>query len=248
MKTDCPPKLVIERFFFEGKGDDGVKNHVEECPSCRGKLLLLQKDREDFLKKYPFELLWKKIGFRREKGRFWERWFLPVPLRAGLALATISGLMILALWQQGRLPEILSKGGVGLNLTVAHEGVSTRGTDGMSLAPGDHLQFVYSTGQERFLLLFGIEANRTLTVYYPYGGSSSAPVSPGKDKPLPHAIQWRPSSPYERFVALFSEEPISLREVEEALGKTFEERKSVEKLKRFPLPYRQVSILLYRKN
>lgn len=251
MKSHCPPELVLQGFFFEGKETTEIQEHLQSCSVCQVRIDQWKKDRGLFLKKYPFERLWKKIEDRDRKG-FWKlfrwKWLLPVPLRGTLALATVASLMLFVLWQQVRSPMILSKGGVGLGFYASHDGRLERGRDRISLSPGDELQFLYTTQRDRFLILFGVEADRTLTVYYPAGGSSGAPVPLGKKRPLPQAVRWQPHSPYERFFALFSEEPISRLTLESALGKEIQEGKSVEAMKRLPLPYSQVSILVYKKN
>ena len=249
MKSPCPPTLILERLFVEGEETPEVRSHLEACATCQGRLREMKEQRTAFLSKYPFERVWDEISPRRRWARFWEKFLLPAPLRAGLAFAALAGLMVFVLWQRtGQDPMILTKGGVGLGFLVSHEGKVERGRDGISLRPGDEIQFLYSSSGERFLLLFGVEANRSLTVYYPQGGPSGSPIDLGQQKRLPQAIRWLPSSPYERFFALFSKEPVSIREVEEALRRAVAEGKSVEGMRRFPLRYPQVSLMVHRKN
>lgn len=248
MKSDCPSKLVMERFFLEG-GDE-IRDHVDACTVCQEKMALRKEEKEGFLQQYPFERLWNAIRPRPKEriSRFWERFLLPVPLRAGLAFATVACLMLFAFWHQTQSPVILSKGGsgVGLGFYVSHAGKVTRGKDRMSIPTGDDLQFVYSSpGEGWFLFLFGVEADRTVTVYYPYDANLSGPIESGKKNRLPQALRWQPHSAYERFFAIFSEEPISRGVIESSLQEA--SGKSVEGLSRFPLPYPQVSFILYRK-
>ncbi len=244
MKSNCPPKIVLEGYFFDGKLPEDVEDHIQSCTDCRGRIQLLSEQKETFLKKYPFERFWET---RREKG-FWKKLEIFLPPRPVLALATLAGLMVFALWSNRQSPEILSKGGFGLEFYVSHEGKIERGKSGMPASEGDDLQFVYSAEREGSLLLFGVEADRTLTVYFPDGGSMSGAVEAGKKKRLPQALRWKPTTPYERFFALFSEKPISVAEVQAALQKSFQEGKSIEETSRFPLAYPQSSIILYRRD
>lgn len=246
MKSNCPPKIVLEGFFYEGKFPEDVEDHVASCDSCRERLRLWSEEKKLFLQKYPFQNLWDTLEVKRKRNRFWEWIPLPLPVRTALAFAAIAGLMVFAVWQYRQPPEILSKGGAGLGFYVSHEGQVRRGENGMPLPAGDDLQFLYSTDEGRFLLLFGVESDGTLTVYHPHGGDRSAPVEPGKKNRLPQAIRWQPQSRYERFYALFSEEPVGLEEVKSALSSAG--NKPVEEITRLPLPYSQASVIVYRKN
>lgn len=245
MKSNCPKKIVLEGFSLHGKFPDDVEDHVLSCAGCQEKLRLWNEERGDFLQKYPFWKLWNAIESKKKNPRFWERFFVPPPFRTALALATIAGLMVFAVWQYRQPPIVISKGGVGLGFYYAHEGQARRGEDRMTLTAGDDLQFVYSSTQERYLILFGLEADGTLTIYYPAEGRTSAAIETGQNKKLPSAVRWEPRSSYERFFTLFSKEPVSLEEVKTALASA--NYKSIEELSRFPLPYPQASVIVYRK-
>jgi hypothetical protein len=245
MKSNCPPKIVLEGFFYDGKFPEDAEDHIASCDACREKVRLWSEEKKVFLQKYPFQKLWDTFD-KRKRSRSWGWIPFPPAVRTALAFAAIGGLAVFAVWQSRQPPEILSKGGAGLGFYVSHEGQVRRGENGMTLPAGDDLQFLYSTDEGRFLLLFGVEADGTLTVYHPHGGDLSAPVEPARKNRLPQAIRWRPQSPYERFFALFSDKPVSVEEVKTVLRSLSD--KSVEEMSRLPLPYPQASVIVYRKN
>ncbi len=245
MSTRCPKKWALERFFAEGSPAGPVADHAAGCPSCRETLTHYQAQKAAFLAKHPFRQLWNALEERRASRRFWRKWLLPVPLRTAVAFASIAGLIVFAVWRHQQSPEILTKGGVGLGFYVSSQGKIEKGRNGMSLRPGTEVQFLYSSQKESYLLLAGIEEDGTVTFYYPPNGEASGPIEPAKKSPLPTALRWRPAGRYERFFALFTEMPIPSEEFKaaaEGLGKTIEQEG------RFPLPYPQVSIILYRKD
>src|SRR3989338_966277 len=189
-----------------------------------------EDEKKKFLAQYPFERLWKEINGDGRISWFsrFRRWLVAsLGLQATVAMAGIATLMIVGLWQIPEFQDIRSKGGVGLTFytALAPGEEIVRGKDGMTLPVGADLQFVYSSPDNPFLLLIGVEANGALSVYSPEGG-----------------IRWQPTSSYERFYALLSKEPIPLETVKQALDQIAREGKTVEQTSKLPLPYPQSSI------
>lgn len=263
--TVCPSKRVLEVFFYEGHGPDEVERHVEACPSCRDFLREAAQDRQAFLTRYPFPRLWNALEDRKSRSPsmisrlrewLWPRGAAGV-LRNAVALAGVAGLMIFTLWgvwQTQQAPEILTKGGVGLGVYVAEtpEKIS-RGRDGMQVKPGSVLQFVYSTPEAKHLLLVGVEADGTLSVYHPGAegdrppSEESAPIAAGTQVQLPQALLWQPHAAYERFFGIFSPKPISVADVRRSVEQIRSQGKTIEETSKLPLPYPQASILLKRR-
>ncbi|HSA58260.1 MAG TPA: hypothetical protein VLJ37_01070 [bacterium] len=249
MKDDCPRPLDLVNAFLEGNGKwDG---HVRACPSCAGQIRELEADRKAFLIKHPFSSFWEGLEKRREKrpsafGRFWDQIRSSGALRAAAAMASVAAIMFLVYHRPtppAPNPEILSKGGVDLGFYVASAtgGEAERGKSGMAVPAGTALQFVYSAG-DPYLILIGVEADRSLSVYYPSSGTESASVASGSQKKLPQGLRWQPKTGYERFYGVFSKTPVKLEEIQKAL-----EGIAIEKSAKLPLPYAQASVILYRK-
>lgn len=251
MKSNCPPKLVLEGFFLTGRTTDEIRSHASSCTRCRDLLGEWDRERASFLKTYPFKRLLEEIKTHKREKSFWGKFLLPAPLRVGLAFAAISCLMVFVLWHQNRPQEITPKGGIGLGFFVLEKGQIHEGEDRMSLPGGSQIQFVYSSHEMRQLLIVGIEENGSLMVYFPSdvsgSVSKSAVIEAGDKRPLPQAIRWEPTSSYERFYALVSDNPILQTEVNGVVQKMLQEGKKVESIRRLPLPYTQASMILYRK-
>lgn len=245
MTTPCPPKVKLEKYFLEKGADQVLAGHIQDCPQCQALLSQLSEERESFLQKYPFERFEQSVEIRRKQSSILRKIASILrdgfsPLRAALVVASLAGLMVFALWnhQTGTnilTPRILTKGGVGLEFHVRQDGQSSRGKDKMKLPSPADLQFVYSSSQENYFMLIGVEENRMVTVY-----------TTGIQKQIPIAIRWTPTSRYERFFGISSGTPLSPDEAKAALDQSLKEGKSVEDLTRLPLSYSQSSVILYR--
>jgi len=262
MTDKCPTPLNLAVYFVEGDqapSAPAIRSHLDACEACRARIGELEADRKAFLVQNPFTAFWNRLEghpSRRSSGlaRFWRRLSAPAVLRAAAALASVAALMVVVYGRYDRptapAPQkILSKGSVGLQFYVA--GIqgkeAERGKSGMSLPQGAGLQFLY-TAQEPFLLLAGVEADGTLSVYYPSGGAQSGPIEAGDQKKLPQALRWQPKTAYERFYAVFSKEPVSAEAVRKAVEELTSSGKTIEQSEKLPLPYPQVTAIIYRKS
>jgi hypothetical protein len=261
MTPKCPKPLDLVTYFLEGgkeggtlEGGSAIDAHVRDCASCQAQLQELEIDRKAFLVRHPFSTFWNDLEKKTAVGpsplmRLW-RWIAASGvLRTAVAAAGVAGLVIVAIGRDDRPPQILSKGSGGIQFYVVapqgghapQGGEPELGKSGMTLPGGSSLQFV-TTAQEPYLLLVGVEADRTLSVYYPSGGSESAPIQAGDRKKLPQALRWEPQSAYERFYGIFSKEPVKVEEVRKGL-----EGITIEQSVNLPLPYPHASVILYRK-
>lgn len=260
MTQKCPKPLDLVTYFLEGSSEGGgLGEHVRSCPSCQTQIQELEAERKAFLVRHPFSSFWHSIEERTSRrpsalSRFWKSLISANGLRAAAATASVAVFMIIVLGRFGqtptRSPDILTKGGVGIDFYVASTDGNppTRGKSGMSLPTGSALQFVYSTSApDNQLLLVGVEADGTLTVYHPFNGSSSVSVKLGNRVNLSQALSWQPQSAYERFYAIFSKEPVQVEDVRKALKDLTSSGKTVEQTSKLPLSYPQASVILYRK-
>ena len=253
----CPRPLDVVRHFVEsGHGPSAsVEAHVRGCASCKTQLVELEADRKAFLISHPFSSFWEKVEQRRSRqssgiATFLKKVAASGAFRAAVAMAGVAALMIVMIGRYDRSPEILSKGGVDLRFYVAQTkgGEPAPGKSGMSLPPETALQFVYSASKEESqLLLVGVEADGTLSVYFPSNGAQSAPIEPGDQKKLPQALRWQPKTAFERFFAIFSQESVSVDNVRKAMDQLKASGKSVEQATKLPLPYPQASTIIYKK-
>jgi hypothetical protein len=253
----CPRPLDLVRHFVEsGQGPSAsVEAHVRGCAACKAQLVELEADRKAFLVSHPFSSFWEKVEERRSRrpsriADFFKNIGASGTFRAAAAMAGVAALMIVVIERYDRVPEILSKGGVDLRFYVAETkgGEPTPGKSGMALPTETGVQFVYSASKEEAqLLLVGVEADGTLSVYFPSNGAQSAPIEPGDQKKLPQALRWQPKTAFERFFAIFSKEPVSADDVRKAMEQLKASGKSVEQITKLPLPYPQASTIIYKK-
>jgi hypothetical protein len=255
MKELCPTSLALAQFAAEGDASPKatvIRTHTAACASCKTILADLEADRRAFLVKHPFTAFWNDLEKRiPARPPFFSRLFRWLnessALRATIAMAGLATIMIVAVGRETALPQILTKGGVDLQFYVASSksGGPALGKSGMKLPEGSGLQFVYSA-QEPYLLLIGIEADRTVSVYHPSNGSESVSIEIGDRKKLPQAIRWQPKSAYERFYGVFSKQPVKMEEIRNALETPSISGKSIEQIEKLPLPYPQSSAIIYR--
>ncbi len=208
-----------------------------------------EEDRQAFLKKYPFERFLEETAGRRRSflGRFLQSLIPPsTALKGALVFASIACLMIAVLWTRQEAPLVLSKGGAHLGYYVSRGDEVRKGKKEMELLSGDLLRFFYSSDKNRYLLLVGVEADGRLSTYFPAGGNESEAITKGEEIYLPGSSAWAPRTSFERFFALFSERPISVKEVGDDLSKVLEQHppRDIEELS---LDADQTTFLLVRR-
>lgn len=252
MTEGCPKPLELVTYFHDG---GRLESHVRACASCAAQLRELEAERKAFLIQHPFSSFMADLEKRRPQkssglGVFLKTIFLSGAFRAAVAMGGVAALMIVVIGRYDRTPEILSKGAVDLRFYVSESAGKepAPGKNGMTLPPNSALQFVYSTTADQSkILLVGVEADGTLSVYFPSGGEESVDVPAGDQKKLPQALKWEPKTDYERFYAVFSKDALNVSEIRKALDQLKTSGKSIEQTSRLPLPYPQASTILYRK-
>ena len=94
--------------------------------------------------------------------------------------------------------------------------------------PGDRIQLTYSSADTAHLVVLGIESSGGVQVYFPSNGSSSVPVEPGTDIPLPNSIVLDDYVGNELYVALFSENSIVTGRMVEKVQETYERNRTFQ--------------------
>lgn len=251
MTSQCPTSLTLAQFSVEGDlipGASGLKAHTAQCRRCAEALVDLEADRKAFLVKHPFSAFWNDLEARKAAPEpIFKRLFRWLnessALRAAVAMAGLAGIMVVSIGRETPTPQILTKGGVDLQFYVASPQGSELGKSGMKLPEGSGLQFVY-TASEPYLLLVGVEEDRSVSLYYPSAGTESSSIESGNRKKLPQALRWQPKTSYERFYGIFSKQPVKFEEIKKAINDLA--GKKIEDAEKLPLPYPQTSTLIYR--
>jgi hypothetical protein len=150
-------------------------------------------------------------------------------LGPGLALATVALVAVVAAPRIGTgtkgatggldpnlEPYIGTKGGASVQV------FAKRGTDqlivgaGTTLKPQDRIRFVVEPGGARYVLIASRDGAGQISVYYPYGGDKSGPVTSARQE-LPDSIELDSVLGREQIFAVFSQEPLLASEVRRAI-------------------------------
>lgn len=106
-------------------------------------------------------------------------------------------------------PELAIKGGPTWHVFANRDGRTFAVHDGTPLAAGDRIRFAVAPAGARYLLVASIDGAGAVTIYFPYGGSESAPLAAGVQVELPGSIVLDAAPGPERMFAVFSDEPIA---------------------------------------
>jgi hypothetical protein len=124
----------------------------------------------------------------------------------------------LLLWLRLPAPDdgILEKGGPTLRLYALHQGTVAPVRARDRLKAGDEIRFVVDTSKRSYLLVASVDGAGQATVYFPFGGTSSAPIAAGHNE-LPGSIVLDAAPGPERVFAVLTLEPLSSELVLRAL-------------------------------
>ncbi len=189
-----------------------------------------------------------------------RRW----PAMAAVAMAAIALVVLPASWPPAPPSRsVRTKGGVGstaansdrpscaaaacptLQMYVKDDAGIRKGTDGMSLAAGDWVQFRYRAAGHRYLFVVSVDDDGVLTPLYPDQPAASVPIYPTGHHVLEGSVILDHAVGPERFYAFFSPLPLTFAALEGVLSRIDdpEHRSRVEGL---GPEVDQTSILIYK--
>ena len=178
--------------------------HLESCPGCGARWHELADATQRFEGRSP--RIAGAIAARRRP--LWPR----LALVTGTLAAAACALLLVVLPPQG----VRLKGGPVLQVFGLHQGQVRKLSSGETLAPGDRIRFAVDPGEARFLLIVSIDGTGRASVFFPFGGSASAPLPPGRSK-LEESVELDDSPGPERLFAFFTHEPLDAAAVRTAL-------------------------------
>ena len=191
--------------------------HVDACARCRSILEAVLIERRAFLTTRPRASFLARVQDRRARRadppRFSQR--LLLLLAPAMAVA-------LAVFLVSRPPEsgLLLKGGAGsFQVHSRGDGSSApvRLESGAMVKAGEVLEFEFAAKRPGHLAIIEIDGAGKATVFSPFGGHSSRPVSPGMAR-LPGTVVLDAAPGPLRLVAIFSPEPFELPPLLERLS------------------------------
>lgn len=229
----CPSDLTLDEIsageLARGPEHDPVLNHVEQCATCRGRLLARQADpilAPDPIRFRP--LLVSDAGQRPSRpaakpiARRRRPWIAITGLVAGAAVAGM------VLWNRGAgRPEgpagdltqagDLTKGGLALTIHIKRvaaaglpETIEAVNGEGR-LRAGEEMRFSVAMARGGYVVVLGLDALPSVTTYVPAIGSSARPVrvEPPGPLTLPGSVIADGTAGSERVVAIVCDAPTS---------------------------------------
>lgn len=196
--------------------------HLGTCPACKQRFSELTEDRARF-EQFVFPRTLEKIEARLAPPTFAEqlrkarRWLVPA---ASAVVAASIAIVVVATQPKniaGEVSYIGEKGAAALDVVASRPALGQFTVKpGAVLHPKDRIRFVVSPAGAKFVLIASRDGKGTFTVYHPFGGASSAPITPGA-REVPGSVELDEVEGPERLVAVYSETPVSALDVKAAL-------------------------------
>lgn len=185
-----------------------ARAHLDGCAKCQTALATLQRERQEFLARFPTRGALEVAAPRRAAKRrrpVWWSWLVG----GSLALST-AALLVFVRPADGpvRSDGARVKGDTLVELAVGR-GPASMPYVGQALRAGDRLAFRYST-TKRWLVLLNVDERGEVTVVVPEVGTSSLAIEPGQQQRLEVGFELDDSLAPELLVAIFSDEALEL--------------------------------------
>jgi hypothetical protein len=226
-----------------------ILDHTQACPRCRGIVTQLKHDRHDFLNRHPTDIGSAQIIARAHQQKRSSRlalWLAP----ASAALAALL-LVILLLESPQPGPGIRTKGEISLKFYIQQGDQAIPGKSGGIYHENDRIQFVYSSGANRYLFLVSIDDQGKVSNFNHEKKTSSVSIIPGANRVLAGSIILDDSIGPERIFAIFSNQPLRFDQIRQAARSAYTELrshgKSVEDLTQLPLEFSQATLIIYKR-
>ena len=170
-RPECPPAAELEAFAAGEERPFGA--HVAGCSRCGPYVEALRAEAAAFARARPPELFLKQVERRAAAAkpeRPWWRWLM---IAAPLAAA----LVVFFLFPRGPVDDGVTMRGPPLRVFLKRGDAepSVLAPDAR-VKPGDSLRFSYDAPSNGYLAVFELDGTESTTVFWPYGGSSAAPV------------------------------------------------------------------------
>jgi hypothetical protein len=210
----CPSALRLDQWLageLPPAEAASLEAHAAECERCQRERAARLATRESFAADAPpFPRLARSA---RRRGRW---------IGGGAALAAAAALLLLlnAPWRgdaEGELGTRTKGASASFAWVVRRGGRVFAPAPDEPLRSGDALRFTVSTQQPTFIALLGRDASGHVSVYHPEGERLAA-LGPGKDQPLPGAIELDAAPGSEQLFGIFCREPLRVATLQQAIS------------------------------
>jgi hypothetical protein len=194
-----------------------VQAHADACAACSR----LRAEHEAHVGKFRREVFSHTVAdVKRRVARRTGRTRVSA-LVAGVAMTAAIASVTISMRDrrpvEGRI-ELATKGPGTLQVYARRDQQVFQVNDGAVLTAGDTVRFFVEPGTEGHVIIGSIDGRGMATIYFPYGGVSSAPVAPGQRFAVPGGILLDRAPGPERIFAVFSREPLRAERVKQALS------------------------------
>ncbi len=197
-----------------------AKAHLSGCAVCKTRWNELEEDKARF-EQFVLPRTLSGIEARASPSLSnWLRGSLPWLAPAmGLALASLVAVVVVPKLGAGEEDAYIGLKGIpqaSMEVVASRAGQQFSVKEGTRLRAHDKIRFVVNPGSARFLLIASRDGKGEVTIYYPYQGSQSAPIAPGRQE-LPDSVELDEVAGREWLVAIFSDAPVPASQVRAAL-------------------------------
>jgi anti-sigma factor RsiW len=196
----CISALRLDRWMAGELGPaeaEEVRAHVAGCARCTSAV--------------------KSLAAARDEVRLPPLLTLPAPARRAVRLRAIAVLAgglaaaagLLLVFRPGAPTDRTKGAGVGLGMYALHGDAVRQIGPGEVVAPGDAVRFSVTTPEAAYVAVLSVDPAGRASIYFP-AGLRAAPVSAGRDMPLPLATRLDSTAGEERVIGLFCDRPVEL--------------------------------------
>jgi anti-sigma factor RsiW len=192
------------------KERQGAEEHLSACPACQARLAEVNESRERF-SRGVFERTLPEVRRRDQRRRRLWAWAVSMPLVLAAGVASV------LVMRQDREPDFGFKGAPTLQIFVRRGEKAVDVAPGSALHAGDQLRLAIDPSGYRYLLVGSVDASGKASIYVPFEGSRSVPISQPTTFPASGSLVLDDTPGPERLFALLSRSPIDADPVLAAL-------------------------------
>jgi anti-sigma factor RsiW len=196
-RNDCLSSFRLDQLLADELASSAARHardHLATCSRCSARFAAFDAERQAFAAAPPAPVP-SALTSARVTPRARRPWaWLAVPA----ALAAGAALWIARPRPTDELEGVRTKGGGHLELFVEHASAMRAGGPGEVVAPGDRLQFAYSSARAGFLTIASVDGAGAVSVYH-----EESPVAPGEHVTLGESVRLDGTLGDETIYALF---------------------------------------------
>ncbi len=196
----CPAPAVLEALSAGEPQSAEVTAHVPACAECRAYVASLEHGGEAFLALRPPEQFLRKLERREATAAASRR-----PWLFGIGAALVAGLAFFVVQPPDTSSGVRTKG-APFGVVYLRHGADTPQVVGPDarLQAGDALRFFYEAPQPGHLLVIDLDSTGKASVFVPFDGTHSLPISAGSKEMLPGSVVLDAAPGEEWLVAVYS--------------------------------------------